>query len=538
MPLKICHVTTDEEFKSVVEVEVEAYSNPYNGVFEITRGTSQEECYSRQLSWHKSDPSSHWLYVVDGESGQVLGGAQWNIHRTNPYEVSQPMRTAYWLPDGPLKQIGDQLIRSLRTHRPSHMSKPHILLTYCFVHSSHRRRGAASLMLEWGTNKADELGLEAFIESTDIARPAYEKHGFRVIGELSMDAQSESKNDEFDAVAPSMQRLSLRIAFAVGHHLFYASLNGEIVGSPSQQEWYLRIGTGLSFLVRALLSASIGSAYIQLLWYSVKSTATSLKGVDALLGVLHNVWDLAVWELWRTRPILTTVALAIWALPLVAIVTPATLVVGPAHEMREDIVAMPVPIPDYANPLKYAQWQSGGGTWYQGPSARIKRSLSSVASAGAILPVPPPFPNASYSIQFYGPSITCETLENSTSTLSDLFSHNVSDFTSHLGARMGYLGFVPSCHTSLDDSCSHNDTAAAYAALRQELNYTLTRDESLLDPTTHGSPKVYVIVPDLSSYTGFTTITCEPHNSSYSGEITFNNGQQTFNISKRRWNRD
>lgn len=100
MPLKLCHVTTDEEFKSVVKVEIEAYSNPYNGVFEITRGISQEECYSRQLSWHKSDPSSHWLYVLDEESGQVLGGAQWNIHRTNPYEVPQPMRTAYWLPDG------------------------------------------------------------------------------------------------------------------------------------------------------------------------------------------------------------------------------------------------------------------------------------------------------------------------------------------------------------------------------------------------------------------------------------------------------
>ncbi|KAI4601677.1 hypothetical protein KJ359_011808 [Pestalotiopsis sp. 9143b] len=27
---------------------------------------------------------------------------------------------------------------------------------------------------------------------------------------------------------------------------------------------------------------------------------------------------------------------------------------------------------------------------------------------------------------------------------------------------------------------------------------------------------------------------CEPHNSSYSGEITFNNGQQAFNISKKK----
>jgi hypothetical protein len=55
-------------------------------------------------------------------------------------------------------------------------------------------------MLKWGTDKADELGLEAFIESTDIARTAYEKHGFYVIGELNMDAQSEAESEEFSAM--------------------------------------------------------------------------------------------------------------------------------------------------------------------------------------------------------------------------------------------------------------------------------------------------------------------------------------------------
>lgn len=35
-------------------------------------------------------------------------------------------------------------------------------------------------MLKWGTRKADDLGLEAFVESTEIGRKAYEKHGFRV----------------------------------------------------------------------------------------------------------------------------------------------------------------------------------------------------------------------------------------------------------------------------------------------------------------------------------------------------------------------
>ncbi|KAF3004668.1 hypothetical protein E8E14_001849 [Neopestalotiopsis sp. 37M] len=191
MSLKLYHVVTDEEFKAVVQVEHEAYSNPFNGVWEITKGTSPEDCFARQLSWHKGDPSSHWLYVVDEDSGKVVGGAQWNVHQSNPYAVAQPMRTAYWLPDGPMKKIGDQLIRNLRTHRPNHMSKPHL---------QRRRRGAASLMLKWGTDKADELGLEAFIESTDIARKAYEKHGFCVIGELNMDAQSEEESEEFSTM--------------------------------------------------------------------------------------------------------------------------------------------------------------------------------------------------------------------------------------------------------------------------------------------------------------------------------------------------
>ncbi|KAI1767158.1 hypothetical protein GGR53DRAFT_463675 [Hypoxylon sp. FL1150] len=186
MPLKLHELERDDDFKAVVEVEHEAYSNPFNGVWEITKGLSQEECCARQLSWHKNDPHSTWLYVTDEETGQVVGGAQWFIYKTNPYAVEQPMRTAYWLPDGPMKHIGDQLIRDLRKDRPSRMSKPHLC--------------AASLMLKWGTDKADELGLEAFVESTDIARRAYEKQGFYVVGELNMDAHVENPSEEFSAV--------------------------------------------------------------------------------------------------------------------------------------------------------------------------------------------------------------------------------------------------------------------------------------------------------------------------------------------------
>lgn len=180
MPLKLHELTTGDEFKLVVHVELEAYSEPFNGFWEMLKGSSEDELCARQLSWHRNDPSSHWLYVIDEDSGDVVGGMQWNIYNTNPYATEQSPLTAYWFPDGPTRRVGNQLLLGLTTHRPCSMSKPHLLISYCFVHSAHRNRGVASLMLKWGTRKADDLGLEAFVESTEIGRKAYEKHGFRV----------------------------------------------------------------------------------------------------------------------------------------------------------------------------------------------------------------------------------------------------------------------------------------------------------------------------------------------------------------------
>lgn len=52
-------------------------------------------------------------------------------------------------------------------------------------------------MMKWGTEKADELGLDAFVESTEIARRTYEKHGFSVVEELNLDPQLDDPSVEF-----------------------------------------------------------------------------------------------------------------------------------------------------------------------------------------------------------------------------------------------------------------------------------------------------------------------------------------------------
>ncbi|KAI8631241.1 hypothetical protein F5Y19DRAFT_25181 [Xylariaceae sp. FL1651] len=228
--LKLHELTTDDEFKSVVEVEHEAYSKPFNGIWEVLKGSSPEECCARQLSWHRNDPSSNWVYITDESSGDVVGAAQWNIYKENPYANGPPELKAYWLPGGksiryvksgtlgssnipkinhllpgPLKQVSDQLLGGLIEKCPRYMSKPHLLISYCFMHLAHRRRGVASLMLKWGTERADKLGLESFVESTEIARTTYEKHGFEFVEDLYMDASTENPNEEFNAVRKKLE---------------------------------------------------------------------------------------------------------------------------------------------------------------------------------------------------------------------------------------------------------------------------------------------------------------------------------------------
>lgn len=106
--------------------------------------------------------------------------------------------------------------------------------------------------------------------------------------------------------------LFLGLFLAVGHHLYYHYLDGRIIKSQNQQEWFLRVGTGIAFLARALLSAAVGFAYTQILWRILRSNSVTIEGVNSLFGVLHNAWDFTAWELWAAAPALAVVAIIAW----------------------------------------------------------------------------------------------------------------------------------------------------------------------------------------------------------------------------------
>ena len=55
------------------------------------------------------------------------------------------------------------------------------------ISPQYQRRGAGSALLQWGTDVCDQLGIFAWVHSSELAWKMYEKRGFRTVRELDCD---------------------------------------------------------------------------------------------------------------------------------------------------------------------------------------------------------------------------------------------------------------------------------------------------------------------------------------------------------------
>jgi len=58
------------------------------------------------------------------------------------------------------------------------------------VHPEHQQKGVGSMLLEYGVRKADELGIECFVEVTDEGMGLYKKFGFMTLTKILVDAEN------------------------------------------------------------------------------------------------------------------------------------------------------------------------------------------------------------------------------------------------------------------------------------------------------------------------------------------------------------
>ncbi|TGO59588.1 hypothetical protein BCON_0043g00470 [Botryotinia convoluta] len=93
-----------------------------------------------------------------------------------PWPNELPKIVATWWPEGEGRDFATEFMKQCYTPRQQWMNRPHI------VHPKYRGKGVGTLLMDWGTNMADKLGLEGFIENSHeiVNQPGKEKRKWRM----------------------------------------------------------------------------------------------------------------------------------------------------------------------------------------------------------------------------------------------------------------------------------------------------------------------------------------------------------------------
>ncbi|KAK5739812.1 hypothetical protein LTR17_005098 [Elasticomyces elasticus] len=225
--------------------------------------------------------------------------------------------------------------------------------------------------------------------------------------------------------------LTCAIALALGHHFFYASLDSHLtpVGSYnvigkslSKQQFNTAVGTAFAFLVKSALTVATTLAYVQVFWWTVNSAkqGSTLAELDTLSALGNIVSLFNVMDRWR-HPMLFGLALVFWCAPIATVVTPATLSVSTG--LHKTFSMMDVPQFDFASldftwsigsytdpdgPLESGFW---GPFYWEVASQPLMTIASAVLGQGQILPIPAPASNTSWTLDFWGPALQCNSVD-------------------------------------------------------------------------------------------------------------------------------
>ena len=98
-------------------------------------------------------------------------------------------------------------------------------------------------------------------------------------------------------------------AFAVGHHLFYRSRDGQ---PADDQLAMLRYGTALAFATKACLVSAVIVAYRQRIWMTVQSKMLSVAALDSLFAATEDLSALWNLEIYKRAKVAITLAILVW----------------------------------------------------------------------------------------------------------------------------------------------------------------------------------------------------------------------------------
>ncbi|CAD6440105.1 46edc67b-02b9-4726-a5ec-2187c4635ee9 [Sclerotinia trifoliorum] len=151
-------------------------------------------CFPRSLPttrtwWYNSilaeiqDPSSHFICICNTSSPtqEIISFAKWN-------DSSAPVVTKNDIPQWPPgcnAELANHFFGTLIERRREIMrERKHWYLELIATKPGWQRQGAAGNLIRWGLVRADEEGLETYLEASPVGKEIYEYFGFEERGRL------------------------------------------------------------------------------------------------------------------------------------------------------------------------------------------------------------------------------------------------------------------------------------------------------------------------------------------------------------------
>lgn len=185
-----------EEAEQYMRIRHEVFRTTVNKIL-YSRGEPSQKTLNRVTEEIRDGVNKGILYLkcVDLSTGEIIAGARWRY--VKPKEDGATVRT--WeeveedmkMPE-PYEESDPGMLKGLydlfnNNKKEILGNRPYYVLDTLVTLSQHERRGAGSMLIRWGCEKADEANLEAYLEASLMGAPVYARHGFEAVKEVSLD---------------------------------------------------------------------------------------------------------------------------------------------------------------------------------------------------------------------------------------------------------------------------------------------------------------------------------------------------------------
>jgi len=180
---------------------------PVKGMSNEAFGEGVEEARKRLYDEHNQGPNFHYVQVVDDDNGAIVAGSGFHIYESNdenPHVKGPfpPMEEIVdWFPEGSdTRKFTARIVGVNLGICRARMRRPHLFVLCLFADLKYRKQGAATMVVDWGVKKADELGLESFlVADTEEAIHMYSKAGYLLVDQVVLDMEIPNPSEEWKA---------------------------------------------------------------------------------------------------------------------------------------------------------------------------------------------------------------------------------------------------------------------------------------------------------------------------------------------------